>query len=248
MPPTIEKLQETWTSSSITTLFRLCSAADIASSLSLQSPIAGFSWSLTLRPHTSPQPPCSQGYPGCRGLMKHGNKISPGDESDESGLCTIACGPLMYRLFFDSSDYYGLWRGEQVDVTLSFSSHSDGDINASFPVPALTTLVLGCNLHPLVTYSAVMLGDALLSLEVAFTSLPTRNLFRESNVPQARTVLRALEQSLKTGTSFDIIFQAYTRCISPGKVTRPIPIYANTTVLQATTLLPDFGTFYSCSS
>ncbi|KAG2345720.1 hypothetical protein BDR05DRAFT_121720 [Suillus weaverae] len=61
----------------------------------------------------------------------------------------------------------------------------------------------------------------------------------EPRVPQACSALRVLEQSLKTGTSFDIVFQAYTRRLSPGKVTRPIPIYASTAVLKTTTLLPD---------
>jgi hypothetical protein len=67
----------------------------------------------------------------------------------------------------------------------------------------------------------------------------------EPRVPQACSALRALEQSLKTGTSFDIVFQAYTRRLSLGSVAKPMPIYANTAVLQTTTLLPDFGTFYS---
>ncbi|KAG1777659.1 hypothetical protein EV702DRAFT_968983 [Suillus placidus] len=61
----------------------------------------------------------------------------------------------------------------------------------------------------------------------------------EPRVPQACSALRVLEQSLKTGTSFDIVFQAYTRRLSPGKVTRPIPIYASTAVLKTTTLLLD---------
>ncbi|OJA17478.1 hypothetical protein AZE42_03910 [Rhizopogon vesiculosus] len=254
MPPTIEKLQETWTSSSITTLFRLCSAANITSSLLLQSPIVGFSWSLTLR--APPQPSCSLGY---QGLLKNGNETSKCSKCSKCIKCrkikTDKNGPLMCQLFFDSSNCYSLWRGEPVKVTLSFPSHPDRAIDSSLSVTS-TTSVLGCNLHLLVTYSAVSIGDALLSLEVAFTDSPTNLLHvlahacpvqqapssaKEPNVPRARAGLSALEQSLKTGTSFDIVFQAYTRRISPGKVTRPIPIYANTTVLQAITLLPDFA-------
>ncbi|OAX32881.1 hypothetical protein K503DRAFT_869896 [Rhizopogon vinicolor AM-OR11-026] len=170
-------------------------------------------------------------------------------------LFAITRGPSMCQLLFDSTNCYSLWRGEPVKVTLSFPSHPDRAIDSSLSATS-TTLALGCDLHPLVTYSTVSIGDTILSLEVAFTSLPT-NIFhalahaglvqctpssaQESDVPQARTALRAFEQSLKTGTSFNVIFQAYTRRISPGKVARPIPIYANTTVLQATTLLPDFS-------
>jgi hypothetical protein len=168
----------------------------------------------------------------------------------------------MCQLFFKFSNCDSAWHGAPVNITLSFPSHPDGDIGNSPLSATSAALVLKYgDLHPLVTYSTDDLGDALVSLEVAFTSLQTCNPFdvlahvdpvpraptsaNEPSAPQARTALRALERSFKTGTSFDIIFQAYTRRLSPGKVTRPIPIYASTTVLQATTLLPDFGTFYS---
>ncbi|KAG2043520.1 hypothetical protein BDR03DRAFT_1005548 [Suillus americanus] len=109
------------------------------------------------------------------------------------------------------------------------------------------------------TCSDLQLQGALVSLEVTFTNPLTCNPFnvlanlvpvpdaplatsaKEPRVPQACSALRALEQSLKTGTSFDTIFQAYTRRLSPGSATRPVPIYANTAVLQTTTLLPDFA-------
>jgi hypothetical protein len=239
--PTIEKIQETWTSGSITTLFRLCSKADIDTSLPLYSPIAGYKWSLLL----SRAPSKSLGNKQPRG----GKKITPSQRP---------CGPLKCGLFFYCNTCHSAWHGARVKVTLSFPLHPDGELANS---PTSTALVLerGSS-HLLTTYSTDDLGDALVSLEVTFTSLPTCNLFqvlaqrrsiphaytdaREPSVPEA-LALRALQQSLKTGTSPDTIFQVYTRRLSPGIVTKPIPIYANATVLQATTLLPDFGTSYS---
>jgi hypothetical protein len=100
--------------------------------------------------------------------------------------------------------------------------------------------------HPLITCSVEKLGNALVSLEVTLTNTLTCNPSDVpavpgalTNVSQACSALRALEQSLRTGTSFDIVFQVYTRRLSLSKVTRPIPIYASTAVLQTT--LPDFS-------
>jgi len=240
--PTIEKLQETWTSSSITTLFRLCSQVEIDTSLPLQSPIVGLSWYLILRALPSPR--------GTKGKISEKGKISK-----KRGPLTPTC-----QLLFYSSNCPSAWRGAPVKVTLSFPSHpDDGHVRDS---PLSSTL--GGDTCLLITRSIGELGDALVSLEVAFTSLPT-NLFdvlahagpvscapatasaKEPSVPQARTALRAFEGSLKTGTSFDTIFQVYTRRLSPGKVARPIPIYASTTVLQETALLLDSCIFYSFS-
>jgi len=224
--PAIKKLQETWTSSSITTVFRLCAKDDIASSLPLQSPLAGFSWCLTLRRAGQKKP-----------------------------------GSLICQLFFYSPNCPSAWCGAPINVTLSFPSRPDGNLADTTP----TALVLGVGLNKsLTTCSADNLGDALVSLEVTFTDLRTCNLFdvlenfgrvpdapasaKEPKVPQAYTGRRALEQSLKTGTSLDVIFQAYARRSSPGKVMRPVSVYANTAVLQATMPLPDFCMFYSQSS
>lgn len=233
--PTIEKVKETWTSSSITTWFRLCSKINI-SSLPLQSPLVGFSWSLTLM-----RAPSSS-----RRFARPPN-------------------PSMCQFFFNNSnDCHSSWCGSPVNIKLSFLSHPDGDPgNLNPPLSATsTTLVLERgNLHPLaIAYPIDNLADALVSLEVTFTSLQACNLFhvfstavphtpasvREPSIPQTRAALRALERSLETGTSFDTIFQTYACRLSPGKVTRPTPTYANTTVLQETTPLPDFGTYYSC--
>jgi hypothetical protein len=258
--PTIEKIQETWTSSSITTLFRLCSKADIDTSLPLQSPIAGSKWSLLLR--ALPQSwASSKSWDSSKSWTSWD---SPHDKRPEwlshnkTTPSQSPCGPLMCRLFFNCNDCHSAWHGAQVKVTLSFPSHPGGELANS---PTSTTLVLESgDSHLLNSYSTDDLGDALVSLEVTFTSLPTCNLFQvlaqpgpiprahtsagEPSVPEA-LALRALQQSLKTGTSPDTIFQVYSHRLSPGIVTKPIPIYANATVLQATTLLPDFGTSYS---
>jgi hypothetical protein len=220
--PAIEKIQETWTLSSITTLFRLCSKADIDKSLPLQSPIVGFSWSLML----AQVPRRRRDY-----------------------------GPSMCQLSFCSSACHSTWCGEQVEVTLSFPSHPSA-------LPAGSTAVVLGRGYPftLTTCSPDDLKDALVSMEVTFTSLPTCNIFHafahvgpvpcaptsaeEPSAHQARSARNALEQSFKTGTSFDIIFQAYTRRLSPGKAAKPSPIYASTTVLRGTAPLPDFCTFY----
>ncbi|KAG1870091.1 hypothetical protein DFJ58DRAFT_764610 [Suillus subalutaceus] len=219
----IEKLQETWTSSSITTSFRIGSLADISPKQALQFPVAGFSWHLVVR---------QKGPPYRRNHDR----------------------PWRCQLSFNSCDCPGTWRGTPVNIKVSIPSYLDGD--KPFCVRSDGT-VLGTQL--LITCSYMQLQDALVSLEVTFTNPLTCNLFnvlanvmlipdaplaasaKEPRVPQACSALRALEQSLKTGTSFDIIFQAYTRRLSPGSVTRPIPIYANTAVLQTTTLLPDFA-------
>lgn len=237
--PVIEKLQETWTSSSITTSFRVGSLADTPSWRALQFPVAGFSWHLAV--HTSRRP--------SRGLCNHG-KLNHRDK-----------GPLRYQLFFNSCNCAGTWHGTPVNITVSIPSHVDGD--TPFCIRSIAA-VLGTELL-MSTCSDLQLQGALVSLEVTFTNPLTCNPFnvlanlvpvpdaplatsaKEPRVPQACSALRALEQSLKTGTSFDIIFQAYTRRLSPGSATRPVPIYANTAVLQTTTLLPDFGTFYSSS-
>ncbi|KAG0706052.1 hypothetical protein DFH29DRAFT_200973 [Suillus ampliporus] len=217
----IEKLQETWTSSSITTLFRLGPTAAISTSLKHESPIAGFSWCLVIHKK--------------RG--RYNNKPT-----------------YVHQLSFNSRNCPGAWCGTPVNVTVSFLSHPDDPSLCNKSIAA----VLGGGDFPLISYPIDVLGDAaLVSLEVAFTNPPTCNLFdvlghvgrvpdapasaEEPRVPQAYSALRALEQSLKTGTSFDVTFQAYTRRLSPGKVTRPIPIYASTSVLQTTTLLPDFS-------
>ncbi|KAJ8583809.1 hypothetical protein M405DRAFT_827989, partial [Rhizopogon salebrosus TDB-379] len=238
--PTIEKIQETWTSGSITTLFRLCSKADIDTSPPLYSPIAGYKWSLLL----SRAPSKSLDNKQPRG----GKKITPSQRP---------CGPLKCKLFFYCNTCHSAWHGAQVEVTLSVPSHPGGELANP---PTSTTLVLKRgDSHLLNSYSTDDLGDALVSLEVTFTSLPTCNLFQvlaqrgpiprahtgagESCVPEA-LALRALQQSLKTGTSPDTIFQVYSCRLSPGIVTKPIPIYANATVLQATTLLPDFAEEY----
>ncbi|KAG1751621.1 uncharacterized protein EDB91DRAFT_1045332 [Suillus paluster] len=210
----IEKLEETWTSGSITTLFRLLGSA-AAISVPLRSPVAGLSWRLIVK----------------------------------------RWQPSRRQLLFDSHNCPDIWRGTPVNITVSFPSHPDD--------PSLfTTSILGDgntgDYLPLITCHQNKLRDALISLKVTFTNPLTCNLFDvlahvgpipdapasadEPRALQACSALRALEQSFKTGTSFDIIFQAYTRRLSPGKVARPIPIYANTTVMQTTTLLPDFST------
>ncbi|KAG1828304.1 hypothetical protein DFJ58DRAFT_750904 [Suillus subalutaceus] len=152
------------------------------------------------------------------------------------------------------------WRGTLAKVTVSFPSHPDGD--PSLCTTSITVILGLCGVdsddnHPLIagTCSAQKLGNALVSLKVTLTNTLTCNPFdvpapvgfvpdapasaESPGVPQACSALRALEQSLKTGTSFDIVFQAYTRHLSLGKVTRPIPIYASTAVLQTT--LPEFS-------
>ncbi|KAG1753014.1 hypothetical protein EDB19DRAFT_2035562 [Suillus lakei] len=221
----IEKLQETWTSNSITTLFRLGTLA--ATSTPLQSPAAGFSWRfMVVRTMTRP-------------LSRGGRIPSP-----------------RWQLVFNSCDCPGAWLGTPVNVTVSFPSH---------PSFCTTSIAAVLGNQPLILCPDLQLegvqAQVLISLEVTFTNPLTCNLFNvlavrpgnvgsvpdapasaeEPRVPQGRSALRALEQSLKTGTSFDIVFQAYTRCLSPGRVTRPSPIYASTTVMQTTTLLPDFS-------
>jgi hypothetical protein len=217
----IEKLQETSASGSITTLFRLGSVVAISSlpkKLPFHSPqVAGLNWCLTIR--------------------KQGKN---------------------HQLCFNSRSCPDAWCGTLAKVTVSFPSHPDGD-------PSLRTtsipVILGlCGLdsndnHPMITCSAEKLGDALVSLEVTLSNTLTCNPFDVPAVPgsptstevprvsQACSALRTLEQSLKTGTSFDIVFQVYTRRLSVSKVTRPIPIYASTAVLQTT--LPDFCTLNS---
>ncbi|KAG1890338.1 hypothetical protein F4604DRAFT_659169 [Suillus subluteus] len=220
----IEKLQETWTSSSITTSFRVGSLADTPSWRALQFPVVGLSWHLAVR-------------------------------TSKGSLCGVRPKrPSRYQLFFNSCNCAGTWHGTPVNITVSIPSHVDGD--TPFCIKSIAA-VLGTELL-MSTCSDLKLQDALVSLEVTFTNPLTCNLLnvlakvvpipaaplatsaKEPRVPQACSALRALEESLKTGTSFDIIFQAYTRRLSPGSVTRPIPIYANTAVLQTTTLLPDF--------
>ncbi|KAG1816007.1 uncharacterized protein BJ212DRAFT_207181 [Suillus subaureus] len=223
----IKKLQETWTSSSITTLFRIGSLASTPSRQAFQSPVAGFSWRLVV--HHGREPP----HRPKQRLVR----------------------PSKYQLFFNSCNCPGTWHGTPVKVTVSIPSHLDSD--TPFCINPIGT-VLGTELL-ISTCSGLQLQDALVSLEVTFTNPLTCNLLdvlangvlipgaplatsaKEPFVPQACCALRALEQSLKTGTSFDVVFQAYTRRLSPGSVTRPIPIYANTAVLQTTTILPDFA-------
>ncbi|KAG1753017.1 hypothetical protein EDB19DRAFT_980918 [Suillus lakei] len=215
----IEKLQETSGSGSITTLFRLGSVAAI-SSLSKQppfhSPVTGFSWCLTI------------------------NKSSK--------KCQLA---------FNSRSCPDAWRGTPVKVTVSFPSNP-GD--SSLRTRSIAALLGVCDLNSkhdylLIACSVEKLKDALVLLEITFTNPLACNLFdvlvpvgpipdapasaEEPRVPLACSALRALEQSLKTGTSFDLKFQAYSRRLSCGKVTGPIPVYASTAVLQAT--LPDFS-------
>lgn len=223
----IEKLQETWTSSSITTLFHIASSTDTSRTF----PAAGFNWYLQ---------------------VVQDRKIKLKQPSS--------------ALYFYSRDCPRTWHGTPINVTISFPSHSDDESFRKSSIDA----VLGKDVR-ICCYPS-LLEDALVSLEVrvTFTNLVicNLNLFNElANVvpravpnaplaisdqehrgPQPSSALRALEQSLKTGTSFDIVFQAYTRRSSLGSVTRPIPIHANTAVLQGTTVLPDFGTFYSCFS
>jgi hypothetical protein len=216
----IEKLQETWTSSSITTLFHVASSATTSRTF----PAAGFNWYL-------------------------------GQAIDKKSRSSAA-------LFFYSRDCPQTWHGTPINVTISFPSHSDDE---SFGAKYSIDSVLGKDVR--ICRFPSSLQDALVSLEVrvTFTNLLTCNLNlfnvlsnvvprgipdaslaisdQEPKGPQPSSALRALEQSLKTGTSFDIVFQAYTRRSSLGSVIRPIPIYANTAVLQVTTPLPDFGTF-----
>ncbi|KAG1816006.1 uncharacterized protein BJ212DRAFT_207212 [Suillus subaureus] len=225
----IEKLQETSASGSITTLFRL-GPVDAISSLPIKPPgpfysseVAGLSWCLTIR-------------------TKKINKEK------------------QHQLCFNSRSCPDAWRGTLAKVTVSFPSHPDGD--PSLCTTSITVILGLCGLdsddnHPLVTgtCSSQKLGNALVSLEVTLTNTLSCNPFdvpapvrsvpdapasaEAPRVSQACSALRALEQSLKTGTSFDIVFQAYTHRLSLGKVTRPIPIYASTAVLQTT--LPDFS-------
>lgn len=228
--PTIEKLQETWTPSSITTLFRLCSKTDIDTSLPLQSPSGGISWRLIM-------------------------SRAPPRFCNRKSTC---------NLFFSSNDCPSAWCGAPVKVTFSFPLPPHAHVGDSPRNHCTTaTLSLGDDNYFLTSHSIDILGDALVSLEVAFTNLPTRNLFdalacvglvpdapatgsaSTGSISQTRTALRSLEKSLKTGAPFDIMFQAYTRRLSPGKVARPLPIYACTVVLHAMALLPDFCTFYS---
>lgn len=218
----IEKLQEIWTSSSITTSFRIGSLADIPVRQALHFPVAGFSWHLVAQR----RPP-----------YRHNH--------DRPSRC---------QLSFNSRNCPTAWHDTPVKITVSITSHLDGD--APFCVESIAA-VLGTEL--LIACSNLQLQNALVSLEVTFTNPLPCNLFnvlanvmlipgaplaisaKEPRVPQACSALRALEQSLKTGTSFDIIFQAYTHRLSLGSVAKPMTIYANTTVLQTTTLLPDFA-------
>jgi hypothetical protein len=162
--------------------------------------------------------------------------------------------PSKCQLFFNSCSCPTTWRDTPVKITVSITPHLNGDTPSCIKSIAA---VLGTEL--LITCSKLQLQHALVLLEVAFTNPLPCNLFNflantvlipdaplaasaeEPRVPQACSALRALEQSLKTGTSFDIVFQAYTRRLSIGSVAKPMPIYANTTVLQTTTLLPDFA-------
>jgi hypothetical protein len=226
----IEKLQETWTSSSITTLFHVASSTTTSRTF----PAAGFNW-----------------YLGQTIDKKSRTTYGHSRSASESAL------------YFYSRDCPCTWHGTPINVTISFPSHSDDE---SFGIKSIDS-VLGKDVR-ICRYPSP-LQDALVSLEVrvTFTNLLmcNLNLFnvlanvmpravpdasltisdQEPRGPQPSSTLRALDQSLKTGTSFDIVFQAYTRRSSLRSVTRPIPIYANTAVLQATTLLPDFGTFCS---
>ncbi|KAG2146422.1 uncharacterized protein EDB93DRAFT_1149076 [Suillus bovinus] len=218
----IQKLQETSASGSITTLFRLGPVAAISAvpkKIPFHSPqVAGSSWCLTIR--------------------KQGKKS--------------------HQLCFNSRSCPDAWRGTLAKVTVSFPSHHNGD-------PSLRTtsiaVILGlcgsdsCDDHLLITCVDEKLGNVLVSLEVTLAKTLTCNPFdvpapvesvpdaptsaEAPRVSQACSALRALEQSLKTGTSFDIVFQAYTRRLSLGKVTKPTPIYASTAVLQTT--LPGFS-------
>jgi hypothetical protein len=134
--PAIENIQETWTLSSITTLFRLCSKADIDKSLPLQSPIVCFSWSLMLA-----QVP--------RRRRNH--------------------GPLMCQLSFCSSACHSTWCGDHIEVTLTFPSHPSA-------LPATSIAVVLGRDYPfaqVTTCSTDDLKDALVSMEVAFTALPS---------------------------------------------------------------------------
>lgn len=141
---------------------------------------------------------------------------------------------------------------------VTISSYPAGD--PSIPTTSIAVILGLCGLdsddnHPLITCSVEKLGNACVSLEVTLTNTLTYNPFDVSapvgcvpdapasveapRVLQACSALRVLEQSLKTGTSFDIVFQTYTRRLSLGKVARPISTYANIAVLQTT--LPDFS-------
>ncbi|KAG2750741.1 hypothetical protein P692DRAFT_20831644 [Suillus brevipes Sb2] len=217
----IEKLQESSASGSITTLFRLGSIAAISSlpnTPPFHSQAAGLSWCLTIRQ---------------RGKKGKKQRILVG---------------------FNSRGCPDAWRGTLAKVTVSFPSHPDGD--PSLRAKSIPVILGLCGTdsddsHSMIKCSAEKLGNALVSLEVTLTNTLTYNPFDVPAVPgsptstevpsvsQACSALRALEQSLKTGTSFDIVFQVYSRRLSLSKVTRPIPIYASTAVLQAT--LPDFS-------
>lgn len=227
--PTIEKLQETWTSSSVTTLFRLCSKAEIDTSLPLQSPFAGFGWCLIM----SRAPPMNKGF------------------RNRQSKCHI---------FFSSGDCPSTWCGAPVKVTFSIPSHPNSGHVGNTSQSLCASLSLGGDKFLLSTHSSDDLGNAQVLLEVSFVNPQTRKLFdvlecvglvpdeparAGAGVPLARTTLSALEQSLKTGAPFDIIFKAYGRRVSPGQVARPTPVYASTAVLRATAFLPDFCTFHS---
>jgi len=222
----IEKLQETSTSGSITTLFRLGSGEAISSLTTSKAPlhspqVAGLGWRLTIR-------------------TKKVNKEKK------------------HQLCFNSRSCLDAWRGTLAKVTVSFPSHPDGD-----PFFRTTSIAVMLGLrgldsnddHPLITgdCSTEKLANVLVSLEVTLTNTLTCNPFdvpaptsaEAPSLSQACSALRALEQSLKTGTSFDIVFRAYNRRLPLGKVSRPNPIYASTSVLQTT--LPDFGMLYTYS-
>ncbi|KAG1881384.1 hypothetical protein C8R48DRAFT_680744 [Suillus tomentosus] len=216
----IKKLQETSASGSITTLFRLGSVAAISAVPKrppFHSPrVTGFGWCLTIR--------------------KKGKRI---------------------QLCFNSHSCPDVWCGTLAKVTISFPSHPDVDMSLT----ASIAVILGFSgfdandNHPLITYPAAKLGNVIVSLEVTLTKTltcmpftvpapvrPVPDAPTSAEAPRASqtcSALRVLEQSLKTGTSFDIVFQAYTRRLSLGKVARPIPVYASTAVLQTT--LPDFS-------
>ncbi|KAG2368374.1 hypothetical protein BDR07DRAFT_1478145 [Suillus spraguei] len=217
----LEKLQETSAPGSTTALYRLGSVAAISSlpkKLPFHSPqVAGLGWRLTVR--------------------KQGKN---------------------YQLCFNSRGCPDAWHGTLAKVTVSFPSHPDGD--PSLRTVSIAVIIGLCGLdsndnHPLITCSVEKLENALVSLEVTLTNTLTYNPFDVSapvgcvpnapasaeapRVPQACSALRILEQSLKTGTSFDIVFQTYTRRLSLGKVARPIPTFASIAVLQTT--LPDFS-------
>ncbi|KAG1890340.1 hypothetical protein F4604DRAFT_659332 [Suillus subluteus] len=260
----IEKIQETSESASgsITTLFRLGSIAAI-SSIPKKSPVhsprvAGYSWCLTIRKQGKSYQLCfnSRSCPDAwRGILARVTVTFPShpdgdlslrttpiavilgtcdlDLNDNHPLITCSVGKLENTLVSLKVTLTNTLTYDKFGVPVPVGSVPDAPASAEAPkfgVPA----PVGSVPDAPVSAKASKFG-----VPAPVGSVPDAPASAEAPRVSQAFVLRALEQSLKTGISFDIVFQAYTRRLSLGKVTRPIPIYASTAVLQ--TNLPDFS-------